>query len=251
MNTVPFVFVLVVGVLGACSASSPPGAGDAGGRATLRIGDHCRAEHGWRPDAGRADAARSAADLPPIGAGTCGLWPDAPDGYFTARCETNADCPDGARCGRGSHWCVMRCRSNDDCIAPASCHLSAAAAVSYCQVTGGVLARGDRDAGATDDCELPCGFYQTCCNAECFDLANDPAHCGHCDHACDQDAPYCEDGRCVQPSCAASCEDATCCGEACCASAETCCAVYGPDGPVPTCVAHHPGQPCPSGCHDC
>ena len=235
-------------MLAACS-SRREAAADAG-VAALHIGDHCRAEQGWLPDAG-LDAARSGSVFAPIGVGTCGLWPDAPEGYFTARCEEDRDCPDQARCGRGSHWCVARCRSNDDCIAPASCHLSAAAAVSYCQVTGGVLARGDRDAGASDDCELPCGFYQTCCHAQCFDLANDPVHCGQCTHACGEDAPYCEDGRCVKPQCDAQCDGGSCCGDSCCGSDETCCAVYGPDGPIPSCVALHPEQSCPSGCHDC
>jgi len=224
--------VLALALL-ACSSSAAPGAApdagggaDAGARAGLRIGDHCRAEQGWLPDAGAGDAAPLATPIPPLGVGTCGLWPDAPEGYFTARCETHDDCPDGARCGRGTYWCVLRCRSNDDCVAPASCHLNAGAAISYCQVTGGVLARGDRDAGASDDCEdQPCGFYQTCCHAQCFDLANDPAHCGHCDRACGQDAPYCEDGRCEEPEGKASCERGSCCGGACCAADETCCAV--------------------------
>jgi hypothetical protein len=118
--------------------------------------------------------------------------------------------------------------------------LSAAAAVSYCQVIGGVLGRGDRDAGASDDCDLPCGFYQTCCDARCFDLANDAQHCGSCSHACGADAPYCEDGQCTEPRCAARC------GEG-----ETCCAIYGASGAVPTCTALAEGQSCPSGCHDC
>ena len=230
--------------LAACASPAPggmdagSGSGDAAPAVGLRIGDPCTPEQGWLPEGG-VDAGQGRGALPPLGAKTCGLWPDAPDGYLSARCEQDRDCPDGARCGLGSYWCVARCRSNADCRPPASCHLSAAAAVSYCQVTGGVLARGDRDAGASDDCELPCGFYQTCCAAQCFDLANDPQHCGHCTHACGRDAPYCVDGQCEAAACTA-CEDG-----------ETCCAVYGPDGAVPRCVALEQGQTCPSGCHDC
>jgi hypothetical protein len=199
--------------------------------AGLHVGDPCTSDRGWVSDGGA---------FPPIGVGTCGLWADAPDGYYTARCEINGDCPDQARCGLGSHWCVARCRSDADCRAPASCHLSAAAAVSYCQVTGGVLGQGDRDTGASDACEIPCGRFETCCGNECYDLANDSQHCGRCDHACGADAPYCEDGQCTQPRCDGGC-----------AERETCCAIYGASGPVPTCSALYENQSCPSGCHDC
>jgi len=41
-----------------------------------------------------------------------------------------------------------------------------------------------------------CREGRTSCGEECVDLDSDPAHCGGCDDACPDEAPFCVDGSC-------------------------------------------------------
>jgi hypothetical protein len=51
------------------------------------------------------------------------------------------------------------------------------------------------DAGA-HACDPTCGCGLGPCGASCFDLENDPSHCGRCDQACNHNA-YCHQGKCT------------------------------------------------------
>jgi hypothetical protein len=95
------------------------------------------------------------------------------------------------------------------------------------------------------------GVCSSCAGA-CVDLANDPANCGACGHACGPSHPLCDRGQCktapcevVGPICPT---DLLCCGEACCPSWKSCCNVPGKASPQ--CLALDGGA-CPTTCADC
>ena len=80
---------------------------------------------------------------------------------------------------------------------------SALANTTYYVVIDGLV---DTSAGAYTlraDCVVECPDGFTDCSGECFDLNNDPNHCGTCDTICDFDnaAALCVDGNCVMSDC--------------------------------------------------
>jgi len=65
---------------------------------------------------------------------------------------------------------------------------------SDCTVEEGWLCEGE----SVSVCRPFCDQGLTFCSGECFDLANDPAHCGTCTHACD-DGELCVGSTCRLP----------------------------------------------------
>jgi hypothetical protein len=185
------------------------------------------------------------------------LWPH---GYVTARCQSDNDCAPGAHCdadprtafGGNASWCVAPCESDLDCEEPMSCAAGQRDAFRYCHVHGGLSGRGDREAGSTQDCFLPCaGPNQTCCNGQCVNLSNDQNNCGHCGQVCGYGFGYCSAGACKVPRCSTSCDAGLCCGDSCCGAGETCCDVTAGAGTFPACLMLGAGESCPLPCYDC
>jgi hypothetical protein len=50
--------------------------------------------------------------------------------------------------------------------------------------------------GGADACDPTCGCGLGLCGASCFDLENDPSHCGQCNKGCNHNA-YCHQGICT------------------------------------------------------
>lgn len=116
--------------------------------------------------------------------------------------------------------------------------------------TGG--GAGGGTGGGGQACSPACGVGRECCNGQCVNTANDPAHCGGCDVVCSGATSYCG-GTCTAPPCsldAGVCGSGeSCCGGACCGAGQLCCDVQGPVSGFSTCHTPTPMEPtCPQGC---
>lgn len=290
--------LLAVALLAACKSSEPSG-GDAarpsdamaGGTSTptpLRIGDACKGRTLPDRSSPLPQVVAASAELLPDGAvrpidvpdtqpdprrfpGTpiCLIDATSPEGYFTATCELDRDCPSGAYCDDASStpaWlphCRAECRSDDDCGGRLCCGESTPLTcveedgVHGCRCDVECRRVYPFDGGAPHDQPSTCGrcdFW--CCGEACLNLANDDRNCGACGHACAADLPYCDNGTCSAPPCSQpSAPDAStpaceqCCGDACCAAGERCCGVPGPVSVAYTCQPS--SEPCPMGCLTC
>ena len=90
----------------------------------------------------------------------------------------DGECPDYSRDPDNCGTCGTRCDEDEECR-----H-------GECEPTG-------EDCEEDDDC--PDGY--ACCDEACYDVENDPTHCGSCEGACLYDAvtctvPICEHGEC-------------------------------------------------------
>ena len=118
---------------------------------------------------------------------TCGNDTYCDPATFTCStgCKTDAECvgdPGGAvHCSPASHQCV-NCLADEHCPAGQLCLASANLCIPGCSPTHG----------------CPTNF--TCCESSCYDLSNDPNHCGTCDKACA--APPNGTAQCVGSMCA-------------------------------------------------
>jgi hypothetical protein len=132
--------------LRALGANSQAASGiDATSPSTKSIGDSCSRQDGWQPMAFRGPQPNEDHDKPygvkpqanyvdyhdlPNGIAYC-LAPGGqyPDGYFTANCGSDADCPLPGVCLEG--LCVASCSTDADCRAPSTC--GGSGKVKYCR----------------------------------------------------------------------------------------------------------------------
>ena len=287
---------LLAVILVAACADSDPSKDDAAAGGTpstkpLRIGDACKGRMLPERSSPLPQVVGPSTELLPDGAvrpidagdaqpdprlfpGTpiCLIDATSPEGYFTATCELDRDCPSGGYCdtagsaqARLSH-CLAECRSDDDCGGRLCCGESTP--LSCVEEDGVHGCRCDVecrrvypfDGGPPHDEPSTCGrcdFW--CCGEACLNLANDDRNCGACGHVCGADLPYCDNGKCSAPECSSSpgapdasmpaCEQAQCCGATCCQAGSRCCGVPGPNSINLQCQPST--EPCPMGCVTC
>lgn len=141
------------------AATARATAAAASGSASRAIGDPCVSSDGWvmtelsAPAAGDGTGpawvpANGMSDQAPTGVGYClaGL-PGYPQGYFTANCNTDGDCPSGSFCDGANPDCPKEsdcrgecrkpCKTDRDCAAPMTCS-GGAAPKSFCYASTGV-----------------------------------------------------------------------------------------------------------------
>ncbi len=98
-----------------------------------------------------------------------------------------------------------------------------------------------------------CGGF-TCCGTTCINKNNDIKNCGGCNVVCPGPNPFCDNGICGKPPCAAgsTCDAAElCCGSSCCKAGELCCEVPGPVAMGPICTPPSSDGTCAKGCLAC
>lgn len=74
--------------------------------------------------------------------------------------------------------------------------VAALAVVAACGGSSGPGSSGPIDATGLDAAAVECAPPMTMCGDTCTDLANDPLHCGACDHACGCGSTTCSAGLC-------------------------------------------------------
>ena len=118
---------------------------------------------------------------------------------------TEADCVMGQHCNVDTGLCEPGCNDDTDCMDATLCDVEA-------KVCKGCLIDGNCGLGTVCEAGVcvagcnemqPCQDGLACCAGQCFDVANDPAHCGGCD-ACavpDNALASCTAGVCGLGAC--------------------------------------------------
>lgn len=153
------------------------------------IGDKCVSADGWQPSGDGGPLAPNSLSPGVKLCDTCLFL----DGYWTASCQKDSDCPGGSVCGWDYEDPLHVCRKG--CPAEA------------------------------------CRAGERCCHGHCRTVLDDSKNCGGCDAVCDPSTPLCLDGKCMSPSCdspsGTGC--AHCCGTQCCTSDQVCYTACGGD----------------------
>jgi hypothetical protein len=153
------------------------------------------------------------------GGGTCKnkLTDDNNCGMCGVSCGASGDCSNGKCCPIGSTNYTVG--ANSVCCAAGLTSCDGITCIDFdANATCGTSCADIVDCGAgqvcvNNACTANCGLVLTNCSGSCFDLQNDPAHCGTCTNACPAVGQSCNAGVCsscpVGPpaGCAGQCVD--------------------------------------------
>jgi len=151
--------------------------------------------------------------------------PAAPCGKGESCCNgtcvnTRTDRNNCGACGRLCEFSTNPCLEVD-CIA-GQCKTVTKDDGTACQISGetGVCCAAGSSAtcvvGTICCSSAQCDPGDTCCGGLCFNLQNDPEHCGSCDNDCPATkADACTNGECTCGDAPACLQSTTCCAKAC------------------------------------
>lgn len=196
--------------------------------------------------------------------GACGPDPEQvgePCGSEGQVCQAAGICACGAgTCANPAPICAggtcVACAGDGDCVAANLGGLCCAGSCyeGVCCADGDCLAEGAPDC-VENECvcagngNAACSGNDACCPAGCFDLDNDPGHCGDCATACAATEPFCVAGECEPCSATRLCPAGQFCQTdgSCVASCTVCQTSSGGLCMDIANLNHNCATPCPSG----